>query len=217
MDNRIYGYCRVSDKDQNEARQIEELLNFGVSKRNIKIDKASGKNFNRKAYLSLVGTDTTDSELRQGDLLVVLSIDRLGRNYTEIMEQWRYITQVIKADVKVLDLPLLDTRQIADTLDSRFIANLFLEIISYVAQKERENIRHRQRQGIDIMPVVDGKRLSTKTGNPTGRPPSDYPQGWETVYQQWQNREITAVEAMKRLNIRKTTFYKLAKMETKGG
>lgn len=211
METRIYGYVRVSSQDQNEARQVEELLGFGVERRNIKIDKASGKDFHRKAYLSLIGTEQTEPTLREGDLLVILSIDRLGRNYTEIMEQWRYITQTLKADIKVMDMPLLDTRQAQDTLDNRFIADLVLQILSYVSQKERESIRHRQRQGIDVMPVIDGKRVSAKTGKPTGRPKAEYPDNWQEVYSQWDAEQITAVQAMGLLGLKKNTFYKLVK------
>ena len=211
MDNRTYGYVRVSDKDQNEARQVEALLEHGVDKRNIKIDKASGKDFNRKAYLSLIGTEDVDGNLREGDLLVILSIDRLGRNYSEIMEQWRYITQTLKANIKVLDMPLLDTTQTGNNLDSRFVADLVLQILSYVAQKERENIKHRQQQGIDVMRVVDGKRVSAKTGRPTGRPGAAFPEDWETVYTQWKAGAFTAISAFQQLGLTKNTFYNLVK------
>ena len=137
----IYGYARVSSKEQNLERQIKELKGAGVEERNILMDKQSGKDFNRKSYNLLVGTDTTAPLLREGDVLTVYSIDRLGRNYTEIMKQWQYITQEIKADIRVLDMPLLDTRNNGDSLDSRFVADLVLQILSYVAQKERENIK----------------------------------------------------------------------------
>ena len=133
----IYGYARVSSKEQNLERQIKELKGAGVEERNILMDKQSGKDFNRKSYNLLVGTDTTAPLLREGDVLTVYSIDRLGRNYTEIMKQWQYITQEIKADIRVLDMPLLDTRNNGDSLDSRFVADLVLQILSYVAQKER--------------------------------------------------------------------------------
>jgi len=211
MDNRVYGYVRVSDRDQNETRQVEALLEYGIDKRNIKIDKASGKDFNRRAYLSLIGTDEVDGNLREGDLLVILSIDRLGRNYEEIMEQWRYITQTLKANIKVLDMPLLDTSRTADTLDNRFVADLVLQILSYVAQKERENIKSRQKQGIEVMPIVDGKRVSLRTGNPTGRPKAEFPESWERVYKQWRAGEITAVTAFTELGLTKNTFYNLVK------
>lgn len=124
----IYGYARVSSKEQNLERQIKELKGAGVEERNILMDKQSGKDFNRKSYNLLVGTDTTAPLLREGDVLTVYSIDRLGRNYTEIMKQWQYITQEIKADIRVLDMPLLDTRNNGDSLDSR----IALTISSFV-------------------------------------------------------------------------------------
>ena len=168
----IYGYARVSSKEQNLERQIKELKGAGVEERNILMDKQSGKDFNRKSYNLLVGTDTTAPLLREGDVLTVYSIDRLGRNYTEIMKQWQYITQEIKADIRVLDMPLLDTRNNGDSLDSRFVADLVLQILSYVAQKERENIKVRQSQGIAVA-KEQGKHL--------GRPAAEFPDNWEAV------------------------------------
>ena len=197
MESRVYGYCRVSDKDQNEARQIQELLSYGIDERNIKIDKASGKDFNRPAYQSLI-----EHELRRGDLFVILSIDRLGRNYTEIQEQWKHITQVIKADIKVLDMPLLDTTKQSKDIDSTFIADLVLQILSYVAQKERENIKKRQAQGIAVA-KAQGKHL--------GRPKAEYPNNWLDVYSKWKSGSITAVIAMDEMGLKKNTFYKLVK------
>lgn len=135
------GYVRVSTIDQNEARQIEAMENDGVEK--IYTDKQSGKDFNRENYQKMI------SELKQGDLLIIHSIDRLGRNYEEIIEQWRIITKEIKADVMVQDMPLLNT-QVSKNLEGTFIADLVLQILSYVAEKERENIRRRQREGIEI-------------------------------------------------------------------
>lgn len=135
------GYVRVSTADQNEARQIEAMKADGIEK--IFIDKQSGKDFNRPEYQKLI------SELKQGDVLVIHSIDRLGRNYEEIIEHWRYITKEIKADVIVQDMPLLNT-QISRDLDGTFVADLVLQILSYVSQKERENIRNRQKEGIAI-------------------------------------------------------------------
>ena len=201
-ENREYGYARVSDKDQNLDRQIEALIAFGISERNIKVDKASGKDFNRKAYLSLVGTEQTEPLLRQGDLLVVLSLDRLGRNYTEIREQWNYITHEIKADIKVLDMALLDTRNSNDSLEKKFIADLVLQILSYVAEKERLNMKIRQAQGI---------KSAKDKGKPTGRPKAEYPNDWQDTYKQWKLGQITAVKAMNILDMKRTTFYKLVK------
>lgn len=198
----IYGYARVSSKEQNLERQIKELKGAGVEERNILMDKQSGKDFNRKSYNLLVGTDTTAPLLREGDVLTVYSIDRLGRNYTEIMKQWQYITQEIKADIRVLDMPLLDTRNNGDSLDSRFVADLVLQILSYVAQKERENIKVRQLQGIAVA-KEQGKHL--------GRPAAVFPDNWEAVYNEWKSRNITAVQAMKQTNLKKNTFYNLVK------
>ena len=149
--------------------------------------------------------------LRKGDLLVICSLDRLGRNYTEIKQEWEYITNTLQANIKVLDMPLLDTSTAANNLDGRFIADLVLQILSYTAEKERENTRKRQAQGIEVMPVVNGKKVSTKTGRPTGRPNAVYPASWEQVYQSWKAGEITATAAMEQLTMKRTTFYKLVK------
>ena len=142
MKNEVWGYARVSTKEQNLARQIEQLKEFGISERNIKCDKISGKTFNRMEYNALVGTETTAPTLREGDLLVIVSLDRLGRNYTEIKEQWNYIINVIGADIVVLDMPLLDTRQSGDNLDKRFIADLVLQILSIVSSNKTTSMKH---------------------------------------------------------------------------
>ena len=206
MKNIIFGYARVSSKDQNAGRQIEQLTAAGIPESNIITDKQTDKNFERTGYQYLI-----KSRLSEGDTLVVCSIDRLGRNYTEIQEQWRYITHDIKAGIKILDMPLLDTTKSDQSLDNRFIADLVLQILSYVANKERDNIRARQRQGIDIMPVVDGKRVSTKTGKPVGRPRAEYPAQWDLVYIDWKKGLITAKRAMSMLVLKPNTFYKLVK------
>lgn len=206
-----YGYARVSTTDQNLDRQLEQLRQHISDDRYIVTDKASGKNFDRRGYNSLVGTDNTAPLLHEGDLLLITSLDRLGRNYVEIREQWEYITRVLKADIKVLEIPLLDTTATDGNLDKRFIADLVLQILSYTAEKERENTRKRQRQGIDVMQVVDGKRVSAKTGRPTGRPNAVYPDNWKQVYKQWQDNSITANKAMELLDLKRTTFYKLVK------
>lgn len=206
-----YGYARVSTTDQNLDRQLEQLRQHISDDRYIVTDKASGKNFDRRGYNSLVGTNNTAPLLHEGDLLLITSLDRLGRNYVEIREQWEYITRVLKADIKVLEIPLLDTTATDGNLDKRFIADLVLQILSYTAEKERENTRKRQRQGIDVMQVVDGKRVSAKTGRPTGRPNAVYPDNWEQIYKQWKENSITANKAMELLNLKRTTFYKLVK------
>lgn len=202
-----YGYARVSSKEQNLARQIKELVGAGVEERYIYTDKQSGKDFDRKSYNLLVGTVNTAPLLREGDLLTVYSIDRLGRNYNEIMKQWQNITQELKADIRVLDMPLLDTRSNGNSLDSRFVADLVLQILSYVAQKERENIKVRQAQGIAVA-KEQGKHL--------GRPIATFPANWEEVYKQWKEGKITAVEAMKRAELKKNTFYNLVRRYEQG-
>ena len=194
-DIRMHGYIRVSSKDQNEARQINELKEFGIEDRDIYVDKISGKDFNRPEYERLLNV------LREGDLLVVTSIDRLGRNYTAIQEQWKYITNELKCNIKVLDMPLLDTGMQENNIDSRFISDLVLQILSYVAEKERNSIKVRQAQGI-----ADAKAK----GKVLGRPKATYPDNWNEVYDLWYNKkEITAKEAMDRMNLKRNTFYKL--------
>lgn len=206
-----YGYARVSTTDQNLDRQLEQLRQHIADDRYIITDKASGKSFDRRGYNSLVGTADTAPLLHEGDILLITSLDRLGRNYVEIREQWEYITRTLKADIKVLEIPLLDTTATDGNLDKRFIADLVLQILSYTAEKERENTRKRQRQGIDVMQVVDGKRISAKTGRPMGRPNAEYPDNWVQIYEQWKAGGITANKAMETLNLKRTTFYKLVK------
>ncbi|MEG0369834.1 MAG: recombinase family protein, partial [Hungatella sp.] len=137
-----FGYIRVSSKDQNEDRQLIALSEFDIAKCNLYLDKQSGKDFNRPAYQKMIRC------LKKGDLLIIKAIDRLGRNYDEIIEQWRIITKEKGADIKVLDMPLLDTRQGRD-LTGTFIADIVLQILSYVSQTERENIHQRQKEGIE--------------------------------------------------------------------
>lgn len=211
----MYGYARVSTKEQNLERQIQQLKAFNAD---IKIidEQESGKDFeNRSKYMELVHSKLGFG-LREGDLLVIVSLDRLGRNYTEIRKEWEYITTTLKADIKVLDMPLLDTSAATSNLDKRFIADLVLQILSYTAEKERENIKKRQAQGIEVMPIVDGKKVSLKTGRPTGRPNAQLPEGFEKMYHEWKSGTITATAAMQELNLKRTTFYKLVKQyETK--
>ena len=150
----------------------------------------------------LVGSESNAPLLRAGDLLVITSLDRLGRNYTEIRQQWEYITHTIGADIRVLDMPLLDTSATGDSLDKRFIADLVLQILSYTAEKERAHIKERQKEGIAAA------RLS---GKYLGRPKAKMPNGWGEIYTQWKNGEITAAAAMDILGLKRTTFYKLVK------
>ncbi len=213
-----YGYARVSSKEQNLTRQIEGLRDYGLEDRYIYTDKISGKSFDRPSYNLLVGTDSNAPLLREGDLLVIYSIDRLGRNYEEIKNQWEYITKRIKADIKVLDMPLLDTRTSKDNdIDRTFISDLVLQILSYVAEKERINIHTRQRAGIDCMEVdpITGKKIGKK-GRPTGRPAAIFPDTWTVIYEKWKKKEISATSAMQELGLKRNTFYNLVKRYENG-
>ena len=211
----MYGYARVSTKEQNLERQLDQLRKYISEERNIFRDKESGKDFNRKGWNALVGTEKSAPVLHEGDLLIVCSLDRLGRNYTEIKKQWDYITNTLKANIKVLDMPLLDTSSRTDNLDKKLIADLVLQRLSYVSEKERENTTKRREQGVAVMPVVNGKKTSLKTGRPVGRPNAEYPEGFKEVYNSWKSVETTAVTAMEKLNLKKTTFYKLVKQYEK--
>jgi len=197
MAQKVFAYIRVSSKDQNTARQYEELKTLVADERDIYTDKASGKDFNRDSYKAL------KRQLREGDLLYVMSIDRLGRNYDEILDEWKDITKNIKAHVRVLDMPLLDTtRSGADDLTGTLIADIVLQVLSYVAQKERENIRQRQAQGI---------KAAKEKGVALGRPKIQCPANWDEVYSDWVSGKITAVKAMEMLGLKKRTFYNMAK------
>ncbi len=186
-------YCRVSSKEQNETRQLEVAKELKIKENNIYIDKASGKDFNRQEYQQLKRV------LRENDTLYVLSLDRLGRNYDEIKKEWEDLTQNIKCDIAVVDMPLLDTRANGKDLNGRFISDLVLQILSYVAQTERENIKKRQRQGIDI---------ALKEKRPYGRPKQEIDKSFVDVYLKWKNEEITAKKAMQFLNMKPNTFYR---------
>jgi len=199
----MWGYARVSSSNQNPDRQLNALFDFGIDFRNIRVDEESGKDFNRRAFMSLVGTEETAPIMREGDCLVVQSIDRLGRNYEEIRKWWAYIINDLQCNIVVLDMPLLDTRENGNNnLDRRFMCDLILQILSYVAEKERENIRTRQRQGID---------LCLSHGKPYGRPKIPVPDNFSIIAKQWKNGEITAVKAMKTLGISRSVFYRLIK------
>ena len=186
-------YCRVSSKEQNETRQLEVAKELKIKEKNIYVDKASGKDFNRQEYQQLKRT------LRENDILYILSLDRLGRNYDEIKKEWEDLTQNIKCDIVVIDMPLLDTRVQGKDLNGRFISDLVLQILSYVAQTERENIKKRQRQGIDI---------ALKEKRPYGRPKQEIDKSFVDVYLKWKNGEITAKKAMQFLNMKPNTFYR---------
>lgn len=207
-----YGYARVSSKDQNLERQMQSLHEFGIDDQHIITDKQSGKDFNRKGFNLLVGTPETAPMLRAGDLLVVHSIDRLGRNYDEIRRMWEHITKEIGADIRIIDMPLLDTRTEGENLDRRFIADLVLQILSYCAEKERRSIRTRQLEGYNAMPTdALGRKVSSKTGRHIGKQEIAEPENFRSVLSDWRAGKITAVKAMELTGLRKTTFYKLVK------
>ena len=187
-----YGYIRVSSKDQCEDRQFLALKQFDIPRKNIYVDKVSGKNFDRPQYNRLV------KKLKKGDVLIVLSIDRLGRNYDEIQNQWRIITKVKQVDIVVLDMPLLDTRKKGDQdLTGTFIADMVLQILAYVAQIERENIKQRQKEGI---------YAAKSRGVIFGRPKKDVPQNFKEIKNQWLQNQITSRQAAKALGIAQSTF-----------
>jgi len=186
----IYGYVRVSTKEQNEARQWRALEEFPVLKGQIYMDKLSGKDFNRPQYRKLI------RKLKRDDVLVIKSIDRLGRNYAEILEQWRIITKEKCADIVVMDMPLLDTRRSKD-LTGTLIADIVLQLLSYVAQTERDFIKQRQQEGI---------AAAKARGMKFGRPRIPVPKEFEEVKAQWQNRAFNSREAGKRLHVSQDTF-----------
>ena len=196
----IFGYARVSSQSQNLDRQLDQLRELVPEERNIIVDKQSGKNFDRKGYNTLVGSEHNAPLLREGDLLIITSLDRLGRNYTEIHEQWRRITKEIKADIQILDMPLLNTASGPDDLDHKFIADLVLQILSYTSEKERLAIRSRQRQGIE-----SARARGKKFGRPSVKITSDV----KAILEKWESGEITAVDAMRESGLKRTTFYKV--------
>lgn len=195
MENRKFGYIRVSSKDQNEGRQLEAMKKMGINGRDIYLDKQSGKNFERANYQLLKRV------IRKGDILYIHSLDRFGRNKEEILHEWNDLTKNIEADIVVLDMPLLDTTQYKDSMGT-FIADLVLQILSWMAEEERERIRKRQREGID---------LALQNGIQFGRPTVFVSEEFKEIYKKWKSEELTAVKAMEALGFKKTTFYKIVK------
>lgn len=199
MNNKVFGYARVSSKEQNEERQINAFKDFNIDERDIYVDKQSGKDFNRENYLILKHI------LRENDLLVIKSIDRLGRNYNMIIEEWKDITKNIKADIVVIDMPLLDTRNNKDLLGT-FISDLVLQILSYVAEQERSFIKLRQKEGIEN---------ALKKGVKFGRPKIEKPSNYDEVMSKWKDKKIKSKEAMELLGLKNNTFYNLIKNSQK--
>lgn len=202
MDGKVYGYARVSSKDQNLDRQLDALAEFGVEADMVFADKASGKDFDRPEYKLLV------ARLTEGDVVVVKSIDRLGRDYDEILEEWRSITKELKSAIVVLDMPLLDTREKPDGLTSVLIADIVLQLLSYVAQVERENIRQRQAEGI---------AAAQARGVRFGRPKKKRPACYEATKASYLGGHITRQEAADRMKVCVTTFDRWLKSDREEG
>ncbi len=192
---KVYGYVRVSSFDQKEDRQMDAMEAHAVPEKNVYVDKISGKDFNRPQYQRML------KKICSGDLLYILSIDRLGRNYEEVQDQWRILTKEIGVDICVLDMPLLDTRNGKDLIGT-FIADLVLQILSFVAQSERENIRRRQAEGI---------AAAKDRGVKFGRPEVVVPENFEETVKAWEMHKISTNEAVERCGISRSTFYRRVK------
>ena len=188
--DQVYGYVRVSTKEQNEARQIAAMREVGVAPGDIYMDKQSSKDFNRPQYKKLL------RKMKKDDLLYIKSIDRLGRNYSEILEQWRILTKEKGIDMVVLDMPLLDTRRGKDLMGT-FLSDIVLQVLSFVAENERTNIRQRQAEGI---------AAAKARGVRFGRPPAPLPENFHHLYQQWKNGKITGTAAAKLCGMPLSTF-----------
>lgn len=195
--NKTYAYVRVSSTTQNVDRQMQEMYKLEIPKKNIYIDMQSGKDFNRPNYIRL------KKKLKENDLLIIKSIDRLGRNYEMIIQEWTDITKNIKADIYVIDFPLLDTRNDASNLVGKFISDIVLQVLSFVAQNERENIRQRQAEGI---------RIAKEKGIHMGRPKYKIPKNFQTINNQFLSKEIDINEAITKTKMKKSTFYKYSKI-----
>lgn len=195
MEAKKFGYIRVSSKDQNEARQIEAMKKEGIAERDIFIDKQSGKNFDRPNY------QIVKRILREGDILFVTSIDRFGRNKEDILNEWNDITKNIKANIVVMDMPLLKTTD-DEYGAGKLINDLVLQILSWLAEEERNRIKKRQREGIDV---------ALKRGVKFGRPKVVITDEFIEVYKRWKATDLTAVAAMKELGVKKDTFYRRVK------
>ena len=192
-----YGYVRVSTTTQNIDRQMEEMHKFGLTDEFIYIDKQSGKDFDRPNYQIM------KSKLKKDDLLIIKSIDRLGRNYEMIIKEWSDITKIIEADICVIDFPLLDTRSENTNLVGKFISDIVLQVLSFVAQNERENIRQRQAEGI---------RIAKEKGVHMGRPKYKLPNNFTEIVVRYHNKELTHIDAAEILNMTRGTFLKYSKL-----
>lgn len=192
----IYAYIRVSTKHQNIDRQYEEIKALGIGDKYIYIDKESGKDFDRTKYQKLI------KRIKKDDLLIIKSIDRLGRNYHMILEEWARITKTIGADIKVLDMPLLDTRIEGKNLVGKFISDIVLQVLSFVAENERINIKQRQAEGI---------RIAKEKGVKFGRPKAILPSNTNSILDKYLTKDLTNVEAAKAIGVSRGTFFRLVK------
>ena len=188
-----YGYIRVSTKEQNIDRQLNCMYAQGLDNKSIFIDKQSGKDFDRNEYQKL------KNMLKSGDLLIIKSIDRLGRNYDMIIDEWRTLVNILNVDIQVLDMPLLDTRAEGRNLIGKFISDIVLQILSFVAENERDNIKLRQAEGI---------RIAKEKGKHLGRPKIILPNNFKNIANKYKNKEITLAEALSSLNMNRSSFYK---------
>ena len=191
------GYIRVSSKDQNLERQLDSMKALGIEERDIYIDKQSGKDFDRVEYQYM------KKGLREGDILHIHSLDRFGRNYNDIIAEWNNLTKVLKVDIKVLDMELLDTTKHKDLLGN-FISDLVLQVLSFVAHKERDSIKQRQKEGITAL-------RARNNGKGIGRPKIEVSKGFTDAFIQWKANEITAIKAMELSGLSKATFYRKVK------
>ncbi len=197
----VYGYVRVSTKEQNEDRQLLALHEVAVPEKNIYLDKQSGKDFDRPRYRRLL------QKLKPADMLYIKSIDRLGRNYEEILEQWRILTREKSVDIVVLDMPLLDTRRGRDLMGT-FLSDIVLQVLSFVAENERKNIRQRQREGIEAA-RLRGVRF--------GRPAKPLPENFDQAYEMWRMKKISGEEAAQLCEITVSMFYRRARAAREEG
>ena len=194
-----YGYVRVSTKEQNIDRQLVDMYAQGLNDKTIFVDKQSGKDFERDEYQKL------KKKLKSGDLLIIKSIDRLGRNYDMIIDEWRTLVNDMNVDIQVLDMPLLDTRTEGKNLVGKFISDIVLQILSFVAENERENIKKRQAEGI---------RIAKEKGKHLGRPKLKLPKNFTIIANQYKKKEITLAEALSSLKMNRSTFYKNLSLST---
>ncbi len=195
MSSTVYGYVRVSTQCQNEDRQMIALEEMDVPEENVYVDKQSGKDFNRPQYKRLM------KRIKEGDVIYIKSIDRLGRNYDEILEQWRVITKVKKVDIVVIDMPILDTRRDKNLIGT-LVSDIFLQVLSFVAENERTTIRQRQAEGI---------AAAKARGVRFGRAPEPLPDNFHEIYQRWKRKELTIEQAAEECGMAKSTFFDKAK------